>query len=204
MSDDIEAAVSAAFASAADASKDGASIDAVAEIFWKEARARLPGVPDDAIEAAMQSRGACAQKEAEFASVLRRLGERLGAAPNETVSALVARGVILGDPVALALASNIANVALGSGDNLDFVLNLAREAEGQTGGHTKMQQLTAEEIELIELLRGSDHAGDFTLTVSRSGGHVAVGLKIPKHAEPGQGDGPTFAEAWARLAPYWA
>lgn len=64
--------------------------------------------------------------------------------------------------------------------------------------------LSPEEVELIELLRGDGHEGDFSLTISRQAGHVAIGLKLPKYAGPGEGDGATFPEAWSKIAPYWA
>lgn len=64
--------------------------------------------------------------------------------------------------------------------------------------------LAPAEVELLELLRGDEDAGDFHLIVSRTGGHVAVNLKLPQDADAGQGEGATFSEAWERIAPYWA
>lgn len=64
-------------------------------------------------------------------------------------------------------------------------------------------ELSNAERQLIELVRGEDDEGPFTLVISFADGHWVVEVRSPgRHGA--QGDGATFSEAWERQAPNWA
>ena len=60
------------------------------------------------------------------------------------------------------------------------------------------------EASFLEAMRDNDT--DFTLTVSRQGGHWIIAMRVPSvdvDENPGVGEGRTFSEAWSDLKPHW-
>ena len=59
------------------------------------------------------------------------------------------------------------------------------------------------EREVLDLVRGQDEKGDFTLVISVKSGRWYVAT-TPLDQTGAQGDGESFAEAWHRQEESWA